>query len=79
MEENSKKMKNGDIVIKKDPHENRKEFKQIGDKIRIAIVRALNKIKEYDYEAWTHFEKSLDRKGGWCYNPHDNIDWFLGR
>ena len=79
LEENSKKMKNGDIVIKKDPHENRKEFKQIGDKIRIAIVRALNKIKEYDYEAWTHFEKSLDRKGGWCYNPQDNIDWFLGR
>jgi hypothetical protein len=79
MEENSKKMKNGDIVIKKDPHENRKEFKQIGDKIRIAIVRALNKIKEYDYEAWTHFEKSLNSKGGWCYNPHDNIDWFLGR
>jgi hypothetical protein len=79
LEENSKIMKNGDIVFKKDPHENRKEFKQIGDKIRIAIVRALNKIKEYDYEAWTHFEKSLDRKGGWCYNPQDNIDWFLGR
>ena len=79
LEENSKKMKNGDIVIKKDPHENRKEFKQIRDKIRIAIVRALNKIKEYDYEAWTHFEKSLNSKGGWCYNPQDNIDWFLGR
>jgi len=78
-EENTKKMKSGDTIIKKDPHENSKEFKQIRDKIRIAIVRALDKIKEYDYDAWTHFDKSLYRRDGWCYDPDDNIDWFLGK
>jgi hypothetical protein len=55
------------------------DSKKIRDKINVAIRRAMDSIKNYDFNAWKHIETSLDReKGMLSYRPDTDIEWFTG-
>lgn len=55
------------------------EYKNIRDKINVAIKRALEQIREHDFNAWNHFDNSLYRQHGeLCYRPNPDVEWLTG-
>jgi DNA repair exonuclease SbcCD ATPase subunit len=54
-------------------------YKKKKDKINVAIRRALDNIKEYDEDAWQHFNNYLYRQYGELgYRPDPDINWITG-